>query len=579
MVTCSEAYLLTGDEPCGQEARRRLLHFISWDLRGSTSLVNHDEQCTELVRKCALVYDYIYPLLTAEERSKCREVLVDRMHQLYEELRSMPFEAKPFRSHAMGYYVPDLMQACLALAGEAPVDEMLDYCLHLYWSPFYPPFGGADGGWSDGQMYWSWYWNDFARMCAVIERATGAPIGERPLTHHAALYKLYCNPPWSKLSPFGDGQALPADRPEAMFKLGAWLRDPRALWYADQFHFQPDGLAAFLFQRGDLTAKAPDDLPLARAFYDAGLVAMRSSMSDKTRDVQLLMRSSPMGSMSHGYADQNAFALFAYGEPLAIESGYYDQSNGPHQRQWARTTKAANDITVDGEGQTPYKDAARGRIANFASNGYAHYALGDAREAYMGRIEKFDRHLVYLEPHGEDETMVVIYDDLATAKPATYQWWLHALEEMQIDQTGGQATIHHGDARLRVHFLAPEKLRFEQTDQFTAPPVTEVHSKQEFPNQWHLTANADTPAARQQFITVLLPYHAGAEAALAEVRLLAGEHCRAVELRTKTARHVVLLRAPGESGAMTAGGVTSRATIFATGSDAEKGTFGSIEIP
>src|ERR1700722_3003205 len=116
---------------------------------------------------------------------------------------------------------------------------------------------------------------------------------------------------------------------------------------------------------------------------------MRSSLSDKSRDVELLMRSSPRGSTSHGYADQNAFALFAYGEPLAIESGYYDVSNGPHQRQWARTTKAANSITVDGEAQPPYKDAARGRIAAFASNEYAHYALGDAREAYLGRLEKF----------------------------------------------------------------------------------------------------------------------------------------------------------------------------------------------
>jgi hypothetical protein len=552
---------------------------MSWDPHGSTSLEIHDEECTEFVRKCSLVYDYIHPLLTEEERARCRDVLAARMQQLYHALRAIPFEARPFRSHAMGYYVPDLTQACIAMAGELPVEEMLDYCLRIFWSPFYPPFGGADGGWSDGPMYWSWYWNEFARMCAVVERATGAAVGERPLSRNAPLYKIYCNPPWSKMSPFGDGQSTPADRPKTMFVLGAWLRNPYALWYAEQFHFKPSGLTALLFQPGALQPKAPDDLPLARVFWDAGLVAMRSSLSDKSHDVELLMRSSPRGSTSHGYADQNAFALFAYGEPLAIESGYYDVSNGPHQRQWGRTTKAANSITVDGEGQPPYKDAARGRIAAFASNEYAHYALGDAREAYLGRLEKFDRRLVYIRPHGGDEAMIVIFDDLAAAKPATFQWRLHALEEMQIDEAAPRLTIHRGDARLRVHFLAPANLRFEQTDQFTAPPVKDVHRNDGYPNQWHLTAFADTPVTQQQFVTVLLPYRAEAEAALPEVRLLEGAHCRAVELRTKSARHIVMLRSAGEAGPMEAGGLRSGAELFAAGFSREGTPTGSLSVP
>jgi hypothetical protein len=150
---------------------------------------------------------------------------------------------------------------------------------------------------------------------------------------------------------------------------------------------------------------------------------------------------------------------------------------------------------------------------------------------------------------------------------------------MKIEKTSAQATIQRGEARLRVRFLAPADLRFEQTDQFTDAPVKEVHSKQEYPNQWHLTVNADAPAARQQFVTVLLPYRAGGEAGLPEVRLIAGQHCRAVELRTKTARHLVLLRLPGEEGAMEAEGLKSDGRIFATGFDSEKAAFGSIEIP
>jgi hypothetical protein len=74
--------------------------------------------------------------------------------------------------------------------------------------------------------------------------------------------------------------------------------------------------------------------------------------------------------------------LHAFGEPLAISSGYYDCYASPHHKAWTWQTKAANSITVDGEGQTIRSPGAKGEIAAFATNDYAHYALGNARAAY-----------------------------------------------------------------------------------------------------------------------------------------------------------------------------------------------------
>jgi hypothetical protein len=109
--------------------------------------------------------------------------------------------------------------------------------------------------------------------------------------------------------------------------------------------------------------------------------------------------------------------------------------------------------------------------------------------------------------------------------------------------------------------------------------VNDIHQKESYPNQWHLTAFADAPAASQQFITVLLPHRPGAEAALPEVRLLDGKRCRAVELRTKSARHIVMLRQAGEGGAMEAGGVNSEAKVFAAGFNPEGASAGSLAVP
>ena len=43
MERCALAYLLTGNEQLGQEAKRRLLHFFSWDPEGPTSFFAYDE--------------------------------------------------------------------------------------------------------------------------------------------------------------------------------------------------------------------------------------------------------------------------------------------------------------------------------------------------------------------------------------------------------------------------------------------------------------------------------------------------------------------------------------------------------
>jgi hypothetical protein len=193
---------------------------------------------------------------------------------------------------------------------------------------------------------------------------------------------------------------------------------------------------------------------------------------------------------------------------------------------------------VDGESQPTNDAGARGRIVAYGSNDYAHYAMGDAHAAYKGRLERFDRHVIYLRPRDGDEAMVVIVDDLASPKPARFQWWLHALEEMKVDNAHASVTIQRGAARLRVQFLAPSGLRLEQTGKFPVPPNEEVRGK-DYPDQWHLTAHADEPATRRQFVTVLLPFREGGEGALPSVRLLED---RAVELRTARARHVVTLR-------------------------------------
>ncbi len=540
MEDCAEAYLITGDRKYGLEAKRRLMHLISWDPNGSTSLGHNDEIGSWLPGYCARVYDYIYDLLTEQEREQCRKVLAVRMNQLYLGLRVLPFELKPFDSHAMDYYLGFLTEACVALAGEVDVDEWLEYCLEMLWAPFYPPYGGQDGGWSEGPSYWQWSTERFLRTFALAAQATGIPVQQRDWVRKTGYYKLYDNPPYSKMSPFGDGQEDPAGGGETMWKLAQLLRDPYLEWFADELGFKPHGLEAFLAYGKEVKGKAPIDLPQGRCFWDVGLACMHSDLAHGERNVHFMLRSSPFGSISHSYADQNAFILHAFGEPLAIASGYYTSYGVGHHRYWTWQTKAANCIGVDGEGQEIRDWNAKGRIVEFESDDYCHYAMGDAHAAYGGRLTKFDRRVLYIRPLDEEmDPVIVIYDDLASPKQSTYQWWLHALEEMRVEADTQTVHISRGKARLDVFFLAPAGLKFSQTDQFSVPPEPD---EGKHPNQWHLTAETTKPADTCRFLTVLLPYRSEEDGRKQEVRLLSGRGYLGAEVKVQGKRHVVVFR-------------------------------------
>ncbi|NQT87846.1 hypothetical protein HQ560_13855, partial [bacterium] len=126
-------------------------------------------------------------------------------------------------------------------------------------------------------------------------------------------------------------------------------------------------------------------------------------------------------------------------------------------------------------------------------------------------LTKCLRHIVHVRPG-----VFVILDELAAAKPVTFEWGLHALEQMRVDEGKRSVLVQRGKARLDARVLLPESLTFGQTDKFDPPPEDGK------PNQWHLTASTRAKATEARFLTVLRPYRAGKGDALPELRRLEG---------------------------------------------------------
>ncbi|HID06597.1 MAG TPA: DUF4962 domain-containing protein, partial [Armatimonadetes bacterium] len=565
MERCALVYLLTGDRKYGDEAKRRILHFFSWNPNGSTSLFHNDEPAMWMMMRGVRAYDWIYELFTPDERKHVEAVMRIRAEQFYQRLRRRPFESNPYESHA-GRILGFLGEVALAFIHEwEEAPDWLDYVLKIFWC-VYPAWAEDDGGWQEGPGYWRAYMSFALHFVVALKQATGVDLTKKPFFRNTPYYKLYTNPPYARHSPFGDGQHAPPGRGagHVMYHFSTLLRDPYIRWYSDYMKSGPGAsILGFVLYDPTVKSKPPTDLPQARLFAGVGLVSMHTNLADGNDDVHFLMRSSPFGAISHGHADQNAFTLEAFGEALAIASGYYPWYGSPHHARWTRQTKAKNCITIDGGiGQTVRKREANGRIVAFVHGRGYDYALGDATPAYEGRLTQFHRHVIHVRPG-----IFILFDNVSAPKPVTFEWWLHALSQMELNEPQRTVTIRQRKAQLRVQFVEPTELTFKQTDKFDPPP------EDNRPNQWHFTASTRRKVADAQFLTVLMPYRTGEEGNLPRVHAIDSEQVAALELIHDDGRDLIAFRreAVKQGGAVRVNDAVSDASAFAIGFDTHGG--------
>jgi hypothetical protein len=252
----------------------------------------------------------------------------------------------------------------------------------------------------------------------------------------------------------------------------------------------------------------PDDLPTSKLFRGIGQAYLNTTLRDADQDVQVVFKSSPFGTQSHGYEANNSLLLWAYGQRLLIRSGYRDIYGSEHHRNWMWSTRSVNNITVDGQGQGRRTASAKGRITAFQTTPSIDVVVGEAGEAYVGEktpdnpqgrvLDRFTRAIIFVKPE-----LVVVFDRLAARRPSTFEYWLHAINEMAVaDQH--HVEVRAGDVVCPVDFLAPEGRTFAQTNQYDPNPRPRVKLR-----EWHLTGTTPTKEKAIEFVALMRPHRAG----------------------------------------------------------------------
>jgi hypothetical protein len=280
-------------------------------------------------------------------------------------------------------------------------------------------------------------------------------------------------------------------------------------------------------------------------FPGVGVAALHSDLVQRDNDVLFMLKSSPMGTQSHGYDSQNAFLLSVAGDPVFVYTGWRDLYGSPHHRDWMWETKSQNCILVNRQGQRKRSNVPQGELTRFATSQRFDYVVGEAAPAYDGALTRFTRAAFFLKPDA-----IVVFDELEAPQPSTFQWLLHARTEMQVD---GQ-TIRAkglGPGAAVVQLLAPAGLQITQTNRFDPPPQEWVKLE-----QWHLQAATMEPATTAGFVTVIRPYRAGDPEPPLGARALESAEAVGCELDLRDAKAVVVRRKVGE-GSVSLGAVTT----------------------
>lgn len=476
--TLEAAFLwqLLGETEYLTQARRRALGLASLDPHGVTGYHSQDQLTREIAWTLALAYDWLYPALSVKDRQTLLQAVVARQRTLIAALfdAQRPLAAFPYDSHratTLGY------AAAIAalIAGDVPAeDDQLAQLLPLY-AQSVSPWGGEDGGFANGTDYAQWALDQLL-VWDVLRYAVGIDFYRKPWVSNLGRYFLYFLPPGAQVGVFGDG----AERSPSPLYLRAYLSrfdDPLYNWYAQSLP-PSDASHLWLLLAPPLARAVPHAMPTvpdAGYFPSIGWIAMHSRLADENR-YSIYFKSSAYGSYNHSHADQNSFVIHARGHALAIDSGVYDWYGSPHWRQWYKQTRAHNAITFDGgQGQVIDERRARGEITHFAHTPQADIARGDATAAYGGTLTKAHRTLVYLRP-----ATVLVFDSLASEVPRRWEWNLHALTSMSLQER--HARINHPDAALCVEMLNAPPGQFTQTNRYTAAPDA---ARSRAPTQWH----------------------------------------------------------------------------------------------
>ena len=261
-----------------------------------------------------------------------------------------------------------------------------------------------------------------------------------------------------------------------------------------------------------------------------GYVVMRGGV-DEPDEVWFLLRCGRRTLAGHDHADWNAFNLYAFGYPLALDagSGIYSQ---PEHKAWHDKAIAHNTVVFGGRSQ----ERRDGKILTFVTRPEADYSVSDA--SVPAGVEKFDRHVLFVKPD-----YFVIWDEIKARERAA--WTMHTTATDFIWSEHGVRCTTPWQTELDVHVVLPDAPLKPGVKKGRFGAWTEENGTKDNPLPFYHEDYFQIPnAAGENFLTILHPrkpgqaaltFQRGGTAAAPVLEITCGEQKDRVELGSEGA--------------------------------------------
>ncbi len=509
---------LTGDTEARSSAKKALLDVSRWSRWQPPWFDAHGQHtyypAGQLAAEAAFGYDLLYDDLTEEERSLVRRALVEKaIVPVYKEY-VLDNRIMANTSNWIGHTVGGALIAAAAIAGDVKDEEangqfnvylnglLLKMERHIAAS--YLP----DGSYGEGISYKEFDLETTAPALFALDRVLGIDYWNRTNIKNSLLYSIYTlAQPVSASPDMGDSHPPSARTIAPLVKA---TKDPQDKWFYEQFAH--NSIVDFIFF-DDSTAPQPPRLPTSRIFWKKGNATFRTGW--ERDDLVFLFHAG--ANFNHSHADQGAFLLTAFGEPLITEAGWSDYYKDPYYATFFTQAAGHNTVLVDEnpESQT-FPDTAQfaaldsyPKITDAITSEFYDAVGSDLTSVYRNRLSRYARRIVFVKPY-----YFVVFDDLiANGEPANFNWLLHLPDRTRITNTSELALYKADKASLAVRTLAPNNIKLSVKDGRIPYHIFSARTPQVPPAlPAFLDLQTTTKSNAAQFLIALVPARTDREA-------------------------------------------------------------------
>lgn len=457
VYTLATVYRLEGDRRYADRAIREMLvaaEFKDWNPR-------HFLDTAEMTHALAVGYDWLYGVLTDEQRATIRDAIVEKGLREGEKVyRAQAWWTKT-RYNWNQVCNGGMTIGALAVADEHP--QFARWIVHqacrsvqVAMEEFAP-----DGGWAEGPGYWNYATRYNVYMLAALESALGTDFGLSSMPGFSVTgdFRVHVVGPTGLTFNFADGGAS-AGTAAQMYWLARKFNRPLYAWHEREVIGGNTALDLWWFDpRGD----GPEDEPLARHFRHTDVVLMRSAWNDPQAIFVGLKAGN--NAVNHSQLELGSFVLDALGQRWALDLGS-DNYNLPAYfgaKRWTYyrlATEGQNTLWVNGENQNPRAVAP---LVAFESEADRHAATADLSAAYNNKLGKVLRTV-----RMTGSQHVEVEDRIERCDGAEIVWQMHTRAKVAL--AGSRAELRQDGQRLLAEVVSPTDAQFELRGANPPPP-------------------------------------------------------------------------------------------------------------